>query len=284
MTETAPDPPVAVRHRRVGRERLPVPALVLAVVAIAFFALPFIGLLWKAPWGDVWSILTSDSALTALAPVAVVLAVGHRRRRCCSACRWPGCWPASAFPGRGAGPGAVHAVDGAAAGRRRRRPVLRARPPRPGRPVPRPLVRVHAAVHHRRRRRRPDVRRHAVPRHHRRGRVPPARHPLRGRRPHARRRRAGTCSAASPCRRSAPGSSPAPCSPGPAPSASSAPRSPSPATSPAAPRRCRSPSTSPTRSTPTRRSCSASCSSPSPSACSSPCATGSSAAARPPAA
>ena len=37
---TASDPPVAVRHRRVGQERLPVPALILAVVAIAFFALP----------------------------------------------------------------------------------------------------------------------------------------------------------------------------------------------------------------------------------------------------
>jgi molybdate transport system permease protein len=41
-------------------------AVVLAGVAVAFFALPFVGLLWRAPWGDVWSILTSDSALTAL--------------------------------------------------------------------------------------------------------------------------------------------------------------------------------------------------------------------------
>jgi molybdate transport system permease protein len=55
-----------VQHRRVGRERLPWPALLLAIGAIAFFALPFIGLLWKAPWGDAWSILTSKSALTAL--------------------------------------------------------------------------------------------------------------------------------------------------------------------------------------------------------------------------
>jgi molybdate transport system permease protein len=45
---------------------MPAVALVLAIIGIAFFALPFIGLLWKAPWGDVWSILTSDSALTAL--------------------------------------------------------------------------------------------------------------------------------------------------------------------------------------------------------------------------
>jgi molybdate transport system permease protein len=55
-----------VRRRQVGRERLPWPALVLAIIAIAFFALPFLGLLWRAPWGDVWSILTSESALTAL--------------------------------------------------------------------------------------------------------------------------------------------------------------------------------------------------------------------------
>ena len=47
--------------------------------------------------------------------------------------------------------GAVHAVDGAAAGGRRRRAVLRVRTPRPVRPVPRPLVRLPPAVHHRRR-------------------------------------------------------------------------------------------------------------------------------------
>jgi molybdate transport system permease protein len=61
MTTTAP-----ARRIRVGAERLPLPVLVLAVAAIGFFALPFIGLLWKAPWSDAWSILTSDSSLTAL--------------------------------------------------------------------------------------------------------------------------------------------------------------------------------------------------------------------------
>jgi molybdate transport system permease protein len=65
VTTTAPGRPVAVR-RRVGRERLPAPALILAVVAIAFFALPFIGLLWKAPWSSMWSILTAHGSLTAL--------------------------------------------------------------------------------------------------------------------------------------------------------------------------------------------------------------------------
>jgi molybdate transport system permease protein len=66
VTAAAPVKPGAVRQRRVGQERLPVVALVLAGIAIAFFALPFLGLLWRAPWGDAWSILTSDSALTAL--------------------------------------------------------------------------------------------------------------------------------------------------------------------------------------------------------------------------
>ena len=40
--------------------------MVLAVVAIAFFALPFVGLLWRAPWRDAWSLLKSSDALDAL--------------------------------------------------------------------------------------------------------------------------------------------------------------------------------------------------------------------------
>ena len=56
----------AGRDRRVRRERLPVAALVLAAIAIAFFALPFIGLLWRAPWSDAWSILSEPSVRTAL--------------------------------------------------------------------------------------------------------------------------------------------------------------------------------------------------------------------------
>ena len=63
-TLTRADAPV--QHRRVGRERMPALALVLAIIGIAFFALPFIGLLWKAPWSDAWSILTEESALKAL--------------------------------------------------------------------------------------------------------------------------------------------------------------------------------------------------------------------------
>ena len=56
-----------------------VPVLVLAIVAIAFFALPFIGLLWQAPWGDAWSILTLRQRSHGAAAVDRVLAVGDRR-------------------------------------------------------------------------------------------------------------------------------------------------------------------------------------------------------------
>ena len=70
--------------RRARRERLPVAALVLAGVAIAFFALPFLGLLWRAPWrslGDVLGSSTVRDALwlsirTSLAATAVTLLLG----------------------------------------------------------------------------------------------------------------------------------------------------------------------------------------------------------------
>ena len=52
--------------RRVGRERLPGPVLVIAAVGVAFFALPFLGLLWKVPWTGAWSILTTSGSRKAL--------------------------------------------------------------------------------------------------------------------------------------------------------------------------------------------------------------------------
>jgi molybdate transport system permease protein len=36
------------------------------MVAVAFFALPLVGLLWRAPWSNAWTYLTSDTASTAL--------------------------------------------------------------------------------------------------------------------------------------------------------------------------------------------------------------------------
>ncbi len=67
MTDTtAPTRAAVGRNRRVGRERLPWPALVLAGCAIAFFALPFIGLLWRAPWGQAGDVLASRTVRDAL--------------------------------------------------------------------------------------------------------------------------------------------------------------------------------------------------------------------------
>jgi molybdate transport system permease protein len=45
---------------------MPGPALILAGIAVAFFALPLIGLVWRAPWSSAWSYLTEDTATTAL--------------------------------------------------------------------------------------------------------------------------------------------------------------------------------------------------------------------------
>ena len=54
--------------RRGRGRRRPLPPLVfaLAMVAIAFFALPFLGLLWRAPWGSVLDVLRQPSVRTAL--------------------------------------------------------------------------------------------------------------------------------------------------------------------------------------------------------------------------
>ena len=53
------------RHRR-GSAGIPIPVLVLACIAVAFFALPLVGLLWRAPWSNAWTYLTDSSATTAL--------------------------------------------------------------------------------------------------------------------------------------------------------------------------------------------------------------------------
>lgn len=53
-------------QRRSRRVSLPLPVMALAVVAVLFFALPLVGLMWRAPWSSAWSYLTEDHALTAL--------------------------------------------------------------------------------------------------------------------------------------------------------------------------------------------------------------------------
>ena len=52
--------------RRGTSARPPAPVIALAVVAVVFFALPLLGLLWRAPWSNSWRYLTDDDSLTAL--------------------------------------------------------------------------------------------------------------------------------------------------------------------------------------------------------------------------
>lgn len=56
---------VAKTARRIERS-LPWPAFALAILAIAFFALPLVGLMSRAPWSDVGAILRSASVRQAL--------------------------------------------------------------------------------------------------------------------------------------------------------------------------------------------------------------------------
>ncbi|MGB0113901.1 MAG: ABC transporter permease [Ilumatobacteraceae bacterium] len=55
-----------VTRRRGRSSELPFGVLLLALVAIAFFALPFVGLLWRAPWGSMLDVLGQESVRTAL--------------------------------------------------------------------------------------------------------------------------------------------------------------------------------------------------------------------------
>ena len=45
---------------------MPLVAVALAVVAVAFFVLPLVGLLKRTPWGDVWADLSDPAARDAI--------------------------------------------------------------------------------------------------------------------------------------------------------------------------------------------------------------------------
>lgn len=66
MTDGGRSAPARRSRRSTGTDRPPWPFVVLAGVATLFFALPFLGLLWRVPWGDVWGLLTEESSLQAL--------------------------------------------------------------------------------------------------------------------------------------------------------------------------------------------------------------------------
>lgn len=54
---------------------LPVPAFVLAVLAVSFFAVPLVGLVWRAPWSDAWGLLAAPELRTTLR-LSLVCSVG----------------------------------------------------------------------------------------------------------------------------------------------------------------------------------------------------------------
>ena len=54
------------RRRRVGRERLPAPVVALAALGVAFFALPFLGIVVRAPWSSAWRTLSAPASRQAL--------------------------------------------------------------------------------------------------------------------------------------------------------------------------------------------------------------------------
>ena len=53
-------------RRTAGTGRPPALVLALAASAILFFALPLLGLLWRAPWSNAWEYLSDHDSLTAL--------------------------------------------------------------------------------------------------------------------------------------------------------------------------------------------------------------------------
>jgi molybdate transport system permease protein len=56
-----------MKSRRLRRSRsVPVPMLVLASLAVAFFLLPLAGLLWRTPWSAIWTYLSDADTRQAL--------------------------------------------------------------------------------------------------------------------------------------------------------------------------------------------------------------------------
>ncbi|HEY8217657.1 MAG TPA: ABC transporter permease [Acidimicrobiia bacterium] len=65
----------ASTRRRVDAGRIPAPARVLAAVALAFFVLPVVGLLWRAPWSELWGQLSDPVTRDALR-VSMICSLG----------------------------------------------------------------------------------------------------------------------------------------------------------------------------------------------------------------
>src|SRR5262245_9814598 len=52
--------------RAARREHIPLQVILLAACGAAFFALPLVGLLWRAPWNTAWHDLSSPAVLIAI--------------------------------------------------------------------------------------------------------------------------------------------------------------------------------------------------------------------------
>ena len=112
-----------------SRRRPPLPVLAAAGLAVAFFALPLVGLVRRASWATLADDLTSPDAWSALrlslvCSLGADRAVGAVRH---AAGLGPGPRP---VPGPRPGPWPGAAAVGAAPGGRRRRPARRLQPPR----------------------------------------------------------------------------------------------------------------------------------------------------------
>ncbi len=80
---------------------MPLPLLLPALVGLAFLLLPLIALLVRAPWRSLPDQLTSPEVWQALRLSLQSAPRRPRRSAWCSACRWPGCWPAPTSPAGG---------------------------------------------------------------------------------------------------------------------------------------------------------------------------------------
>ena len=169
---------------------MPLVAVLLALVAVAFFVLPLVGLFRSVRRGaTLWDDLQRPRGTRRAAPLARVLALGDRVLGACSACRSRACSRGREFPGASLVralvvlPMVLPPVVGGVALLSRVPAQQRARRWTDLRPLRLP---VHVLEVGRRARR--DVRRHAVPGDHGRGRAAHDGPSLRGRGRQPRRR------------------------------------------------------------------------------------------------
>jgi len=71
--------------------------MALAAIGMAFFVLPLVGLVLRAPWGDAVRSLSAPETLEAL-KLSLIASLSATGIAWCWACPWPGFMPGSSFP------------------------------------------------------------------------------------------------------------------------------------------------------------------------------------------